>query len=223
MKHSLQKSGFEIKKQFLHIKQVQELIDLLDGKIETVSAHGVRNIFSKIHELASIIQEQVLLPLLGESFVPIKTVYFDKVPEKNWNVAWHQDTAINVVGDIPTDGFKNCLIKRGYSSVEPPEKIMQNISTVRIHLDDASVENGCLRVIPGTHKYGRVQSERLLKTVAENEIYDCEMNCGDVMIMKPLLFHSSRKSINPSHRRVIHVECSPDELPNGLDWYEACN
>lgn len=40
------------------------------------------------------------------------------------------------------------------------------------------------------------------------------------MIMKPLLFHASKKTTNNERRRVIHIEFSKQELPSGLEWSE---
>jgi hypothetical protein len=40
------------------------------------------------------------------------------------------------------------------------------------------------------------------------------------MIMKPLLFHASNKTTNNERRRVIHIEFSKHELPDGLEWSE---
>ena len=48
----------------------------------------------------------------------------------------------------------------------------------------------------------------------------CEVDKGGIMIMKPLLFHASNKTTNDKRRRVIHIEFSRQELPNGLEWSE---
>ena len=38
--------------------------------------------------------------------------------------------------------------------------------------------------------------------------------------MKPLLLHSSGRTVNDSRRRVIHIEFSNIELPENLEWSE---
>jgi hypothetical protein len=38
--------------------------------------------------------------------------------------------------------------------------------------------------------------------------------------MKPLLFHASNKTTNNERRRVLHIEFSNQELPDGLEWSE---
>ena len=73
---------------------------------------------------------EVVRAAMGEDVVLLATGFFSKPPgltEKY--VAWHQDTT--------------------YWGLEPPFA-----ATLWIAIDDADVENGCLRVIPGTHKKG---------------------------------------------------------------------
>jgi hypothetical protein len=38
--------------------------------------------------------------------------------------------------------------------------------------------------------------------------------------MKPLLLHSSGRTINNNKRRVIHIEFSNKKLPENLNWAE---
>jgi hypothetical protein len=39
-------------------------------------------------------------------------------------------------------------------------------------------------------------------------------------MMKPLIFHSSKRTENAASRRVIHIEFSSKELPKPLVWHE---
>ncbi|HEY0029114.1 MAG TPA: hypothetical protein VGC65_00035 [Bacteroidia bacterium] len=43
---------------------------------------------------------------------------------------------------------------------------------------------------------------------------------GGLMIMKPLLLHSSGQSSSNKRRRVIHIEFANKELPFDLQWSE---
>lgn len=217
----LEESGFAILPQFLSLEFVEEIISIVENRSDLETPHGVRNFFSFFPELLPVFKENVIEPLLGEAFLPIRTIYFDKVSGKNWNVAWHQDTTINVVGALPSTGFNNASDRGEFLSVEPPSEIIDNIVTIRVHLDDANESNGCLRVLPDSHKLGRVKSEDLLGMVENSALHDCVVHRGDIMLMKPFLFHSSRKSVEPTHRRVIHMECCSAKLPAGLEWYES--
>ena len=90
-----------------------------------------------------------------------------------------------------------------------PLALLASMVILRVHLDDADGQNGCLRVIPGSHLLGRLSSVQILAKTNDCVVRECEVKGGDVMKMRPLLLHSSRKSTLPSHRRVIHVDCVP--------------
>ena len=94
---------------------------------------------------------------------------------------------------------------------------MENNFTIRIHLDKTTKDNGALKVINNSHSKGIFRIENL---EIENETNICEVEKGGIMIMKPLLFHASNKTTNNERRRVIHIEFSKQELPDGLEWSE---
>lgn len=89
---------------------------------------------------------------------------------------------------------------------------------IRIHLDDATQNHGALRVITGSHRFGRMSDEQIQSMVAATEAHVCEVRAGDVMIMRPLLLHASSRCESPGHRRVIHIEYAAFDLPDGLEW-----
>ncbi len=190
-----------------------------------VNHYGIRDLMNKlpcIRELAlSTPLSSIAKEMLGNKAKPIRAVFFDKLPNANWNVAWHQDTSIAVKVKVDMPGFSFWREKQGVMHVEPPEEYLSNIVTLRVHLDPANTETGVLRIIPETHRDGRVNSKNILKVVEKSEVKECTANSGDVLIMNPLLFHSSRKATKPKHRRVIHFEYSAMSLPKPLDWYEG--
>ena len=57
--------------------------------------------------------------------------------------------------------------------------------TARVHLDDVTDENGPLRVIPGSHRYGTTMDGRAAQPVT------LHCRAGDVLLMRPLLTHAS--------------------------------
>ena len=182
--------------------------------------HGVRGLFARAPGLQDLFDEHVLRPLASTAYQPVRTLLFNKTKDRNWNVAWHQDTTIDVTGAGFPDGFCNIRERAGHISVEPPRSLLDRIRTYRIHLDDSDRFNGCLRVVPGSHRQGRIASSDILRSVQRGPVFDLEVHRGDVMVMHPLLFHSSRKVLSPLQRRVIHVECCDARLPPGLEWAE---
>ena len=148
-----------------------------------------------------------------------KAIYFDKPPQANWHVNWHQDVPINVDKKIKLKGYTSWTKKQDIHSVCPPEEILKNIFTIRVHLDDADNKNGALKVIPGSHN--KRLSDTEIQTITNNSVpFICEIPAGGIQLMKPLLLHASSKSINQKRRRVLHLEFTSTELPKGIDWLE---
>ena len=102
----------------------------------------------------------------------------------------------------------------------PPVAVLERMLTVRIHLDDVDECNGALLVIPGSHKPGRLTDEEIEQWKLNEKIL-CSISKGSALIRRPLLLHASYAGNHPAHRRVLHLEFSPDALPNGLEWYGA--
>ncbi|WP_255486856.1 phytanoyl-CoA dioxygenase family protein [Mucilaginibacter sp. SP1R1] len=96
--------------------------------------------------------------------------------------------------------------------------ILQDNFTIRVHLDDVDENNGALKVIPGSHQKGIYRPETI-DWQNETEI-TCPVKSGGVMVMRPLLLHASNRTTNNKKRRVVHIEFSRMELPEGIDWAE---
>jgi ectoine hydroxylase-related dioxygenase (phytanoyl-CoA dioxygenase family) len=78
-----------------------------------------------------------------------------------------------------------------------------------------------LQVIPGSHRYGRLDADRIaaLKTATPEVL--CAPAAGDALLMRPLLLHASSKSMSGRRRRILHIEYCSDSLPAGMAWHEA--
>ena len=161
---------------------------------------------------------RVVKTLIGEAARPVRMLLFDKTAEANWSVPWHQDLSIAVKAKAEMPGYSGWSVKDGVHHVQPPPRVMESMVTCRIHLDDADESNGALRVVPGSHLLGRIRGADVTDVVGRLGDLDCSVKAGDCMMMKPLILHASRKSENPMHRRVIHIEFAAIELPKPLEW-----
>lgn len=183
---------------------------------------GVRNLlrnprvvsFASSSNLLSLLNE-----LTGEKLFPVRAIFFDKTPGSNWRVPWHQDLAIAVAERIETPGFTGWSVKNGVPHVHPPRRILEDMVTVRLHLDECNLNNGALKVISNSHLKGKLDAARIAE-LSQNKIFICEIPKGGVLLMRPLLLHSSSPAKNPLHRRVLHIEYAASQLPNGLRWFE---
>lgn len=187
------------------------------------SYFGIRNLLNAVpgvRDLAESSQiRSIVEPIVGERARVVRGIFFDKTPEANWKVVWHQDVAIAVRQQKHVAGFYNWSVKSGIAHVQPSVSILESILTLRLHLDDADEANGALKVIPGSHKLGRIEAKDMDDAKRMALPVTCCVKQGDALAMRPLLLHSSSSSATPSHRRVVHLEFSSVELPGGLEWY----
>jgi hypothetical protein len=215
----LSERGFAIQPGVLDTAERDELIDQL-GPVTGAGQRGILRL-SPIARLASSDRLLGLVaPHLPAQPRPVRAIHFDKNPNSNWMVAWHQDLTIAVRNKSDVPGFGPWSIKEGVPHVQPPVNLLEQMLTVRLHLDDSDETNGTLRVIPGSHKSGRLSSEEIQRLRQHPSVLCC-VAAGDALLMRPLLLHSSGKSRTARHRRVVHIEYASFALPGGLQWYET--
>ena len=224
------RDGFAVIENVLDANTVESLIeDLATARINNRGIQrggltfGLRDLLNEVPATRALANSALLKslvePLTGDNPRVVRAIYFDKHKQANWKVAWHQDLTIAVRKRVDVEGFGSWSIKAGITHVQPPVSVLNDIAALRIHLDDAGEANGALRVIPGTHLQGRLDPDRIQHWKKER-IVTCSIKAGGAMLMRPLLLHSSRPSINPQHRRVLHLEYASINLPDGLEWFE---
>lgn len=162
--------------------------------------------------------KQIIKHILGDTFFVVKSIYFDKPETSNWYVSYHQDLTISVDRKLELENFGPWTTKQNQFAVQPPTEILENITTIRIHLDDTDENNGALRVVPKSH-LKKIYRPETINWDNETEM-TCSVRQGGIMLMKPLTLHSSGRTINSKKRRVIHIEFSDIELPTQLKWAE---
>lgn len=186
------------------------------------STFGKRTLLRDLPSIKTLIFNEnlkSLIKIIDPNAFIVKTIYFDKPSGANWFVSWHQDVPINVEKKIDVEGYKSWTNKMGIYSVCPPAELLQNIFTIRIHLDNTNEKNGALKVIPGSHKK-RFTNEEINQISANTNPLLVEVAEGGIHLMKPLLLHSSSKSQTQKRRRVIHLEFCSMELPAELRFLE---
>lgn len=166
-----------------------------------------QNTFSRLSQL-----------LVGVPAYLCRVIAFDKTPAANWFVPWHQDRSIAVRERVEVEGYECWTRKDGHHHVEPPVEILEGMVTLRVHLDDSGEDSGPLEVIPGSHSCGRLERPNIEKVVATGDGHVCLARRGDILAMRPLLVHRSKRASRPGSRRVLHLEYSTQKLPTALQW-----
>lgn len=143
--------------------------------------------------------------LLGENVVGWGSHYFCKMPHDGRSVSWHQDAS--------------------YWPLTPSKTV-----TLWLAVDDADVENACMRFLPGSHLEGHIayrssvdKEGNVLDQTVENverfgDPIDVELTAGEISIHSDLLLHGS--GANQSDRRRCGLTlryCSADVRAH-LNW-----
>ena len=139
---------------------------------------------------------EVAQTLVGPNIAFFAADYIAKPPRDGQAVLWHQDA--------------------NYWPLEPMEVI-----TVWFAVSKSTCENGCVRVIPGSHRLGvlphRSQQDttNLLNSevdavfIDESAAVDVELNRGDISVHHPLVLHASDANTSDVWRRGGSIQYMP--------------
>jgi ectoine hydroxylase-related dioxygenase (phytanoyl-CoA dioxygenase family) len=215
--------GFAITEAILSQSEVAKLVALIEQNVSPDSKRGgVRDIMSRVPELQATARHPmvraIVYQILGENAFVVRSTFFDKTDAANWKVPWHQDVTIAVTERRDTEGFGPWSVKEGVTHVQPTTAVLDRMVTVRVHLDACPGSNGALRVMPGSHRLGRIDQNDAPEHIDEIAAITCELAAGAALVMRPLLLHASSPSEQPTHRRVLHFDFATGQLPNGLNW-----
>lgn len=231
-KNSIQENGFTVINNVFseqEIRKIGEIIQNIDTSKETFrksdDLFAIRQFLKEIPQVRELVFNEnikdIITEIFGGKYFVVKSIYFDKPEKSNWYVAYHQDLTISVDKKADLSGFGPWTTKQNQFAVQPPLDILENLYTIRIHLDDTDEKNGALKVIPKSHAKGIYRPETIDWSIETETI--CNVEKGGIMIMKPLLLHGSNRTTNGKKRRVIHIEFSDKELPEKLKWSENMN
>lgn len=186
-------------------------------------AFGVRNLLNVAPFVKDFVESnevrEIIKLIAGKNARVVRAIFFDKTPEANWKVPFHQDLTITVKDQKDVFGFTAWTRKANVTHVQPPAPIMENIVSLRVHLDSTDESNGALRVVVGSHKFGKLSATQIQKLKSQGEIVTCNVGKKGAMLMRPLLLHASSPAKNALHRRVLHFEFSSVNLLENLEWF----
>lgn len=147
----------------------------------------------------------MVVDLLGPNVVGWGSHYFCKMPGDGKRVSWHQDA--------------------GYWPLSPSKTV-----TVWLAIDDSDIENGCMRVVPGTHREGaipflrsaEVEANVLNQTIEEDPSWtppvDVELQAGQVSIHSDLLVHGSEPNVSARRRCGLTLRYCAADVTAKLNW-----
>lgn len=222
IKKQFEKNGFVILKNVFkdeNLEKIRELTSLIVEK-EHVNYNPLDNyylrhrfdngvlydVFQRHPEFAPFVRNEKLLDavenIFESSFYLYVNSFLYKPSDRNNEVPFHQDFLSR-----PTES----------------QKLLAWIA-----IDDATKENGCLKVIPGSHSQGfrkwyRVENEThhdriyIDQDEIDKAIY-VELNAGDVLLFSNYLIHGSDQNNSSKNRRayrIVYKSLDDSVIPRG--------
>ncbi|MGC2704851.1 MAG: phytanoyl-CoA dioxygenase family protein [Candidatus Acidiferrales bacterium] len=217
----IEKQGFAILPGILTRNEIALLDECLTRNPLPRSRAGMRHALTHPDVLA-ITRDSRLIDIareiLGCDPFAFRATLFDKSPVSNWLVVWHQDTALPLRERRDVAEWGPWSVKEGVIYAHAPAHALSTIVALRLHLDDSSLENGPLRVLPRTHTMGVLDDSALHRLSTQIAPVDCLVPRGGVLAMRPLIVHASSKSRSEMPRRVLHIEFATSaKFPEGLE------
>jgi len=145
--------------------------------------------------------------LLGQNVIAWGSHFFCKMPHDGKAVAWHQDAS--------------------YWPLSPSKAV-----TVWLAIDDADIENACMKFIAGSHHSGHLTyrpsspaDHNVLNQTIDNpeqygEIVVDELKAGQVSIHSDLLLHGSEANDSDRRRCGLTLRYCAADVHAALGWNE---
>lgn len=220
MRDAIEQNGFAILPALFSPEFVDRLLQDISCVSPPRSRAGVRHAL-RLDPVANLAGNPLLADIacevLGNKAFPFRATLFEKSPTSNWLVVWHQDTALPLRERIEVSGWGPWSVKKEIAYAHAPAGVLSQVLALRIHLDDSSVNNGPLRVLPRSHMLGVLSDESIHDLAVRITAVDCVAAKGGVVAMRPLVVHASSKSRHETPRRVLHIEyAAADSIANPL-------
>ncbi len=213
-------AGFAIHSGVFADEEISAFASTLEWVALDRNRAGARHLL-RIHSVLALADDPRLVDiardLLGGEAHPFRATLFNKSPDANWLVAWHQDTALPLESRVDAPGWASWSEKQGVVYAHAPANALDRVVALRVHLDDSTEDNGPLRVIPDSHLEGVMTDAQLSARALRGPAATCLVARGGVIAMRPLIIHASSKANAPHARRVLHIEYSNSlDLGGGL-------
>jgi ectoine hydroxylase-related dioxygenase (phytanoyl-CoA dioxygenase family) len=229
---AIDRDGFAVVPDVVAAGEVTKLIAALDAKGPSPAilerggrTYAMRDLLREVPETRRLAESAPLQALvrkvLGPGAFVVRGLLFDKTPDANWPVPWHQDLTIAVKARVEAPGYGPWTVKGGVLHVRPPIAVLKAMLTLRVHLDDCDATQGPLRVVPGSHTQERLEAAEIRRWLDRVPPVTCLVPRGGVLLMRPLILHASSPATDPRHRRVVHLEYAAGRLPGNVEWFEC--
>ena len=226
--YDYEKDGFYIAKSAFSKDFIQDLLDYLstlESKITLPFTNVVWGYGSLLDKgpFSKVPQNEVVAEfckfVLGDEYIFNHLFVHNKVQWIGPSIEWHQEV-FNIDSFAP-----------GYSKKE-----WKNFIQVYVALEKQDLDNGCIKVFPGSHKEGilpfedavnehfshkrRVPFEKIEMLYKKYGLKNCELEPGDILFFNHLLVHGSASNASNRSRKSIVLQVRKNIRKKDNDIFE---
>ena len=136
--------------------------------------------------------------IIGPDFIPCYESLVFKLPKHGSSVRWHRD---------------GNAIRENHP-----------IFNVDIYLDDSTVDNGCVWVIPKSHLWGIEEAQEVIERGEVNfereDAVPAEVEPGDILLHHTKVLHGSKINTSDTLRRVIYFDQRTPRWNERYKWWQ---
>jgi hypothetical protein len=191
----------------VHRAYFDELLDRIIGQGgDAYSISTAHLTYGRVYDLLTHPRiVAAVVDMLGENVIAWGSHYFCKLAGDPKTVAWHQDASYWPLSHTKT-------------------------ATVWLAIDDADVENACMRFLRGSHRFGHItwrESDASEKNVLDQTIDDAEeygepfanvLAAGQISIHSDLLIHGSDANLSTRRRCGLTLRYCSADVRAGMGW-----
>jgi len=193
------------------ITGIREYFDRLLAKVVAAGgdSYSISSAHLKYGRVWDILTHRAIVAcvkdLIGENVVGWGAHFFCKMPHDGKTVAWHQDAS--------------------YWPLTPSRNV-----TAWLAIDDADVENACMRFVAGSHHHGAMtfrpsdpNEHNVLNQTIENVeqfghfVDDC-LKAGEISLHSDLLLHGSEANMSDRRRCALTLRYAAADVRAHMDW-----
>lgn len=185
---------------------------------KAVSLHAIQRIFSFSTDFDTALQGDFVYSTMLHSLNQNLELHESVTQElgSTLDALFHEYKAFSTTYLIKPSMGKEMNLHQDWSFTD--ERQYASI-TLWLPLQDVSIKNGCVFLLPSSHLFfNNIRSHtlpttRLDRKHFEKHIVSVEMSQGDLLLFNPAVFHGSYANQTNNHRKVISMVILPEKAP----------
>lgn len=127
-------NGCEITRNFISGNWINQILQDIEQTQLDIDVTGIRHVDKKLKSVSAYIASKEF-SICAKSYLSsqhklVRAILFNKTPETNWFVTWHQDRTISVSEKFDQPDWKSWSLKEGVLHVQPPLAVLENMVTI---------------------------------------------------------------------------------------------